>query len=121
MSSCRAGRAQLGFTLVELMVGIVIGLLTTLAVTQVMVQSEGYKRTTTSGADAQINGALALATLQRAIMPAGYGFGALPVSLGCPLSANFNGAAIAGFPANLAPLVITQGGTSTTISVRVVK
>jgi len=118
-SPCRAARLQSGFTLIELMVGIVIGLLTTLAVTQVMVRAEGYKRTTTSGADAQINGALALATLQRAIMPAGYGFAAVPASLGCPLSANFNGAAIAGFPANLAPLVITQGAGGAADSIRV--
>src|SRR5689334_15387844 len=75
-----------GFTLIELMIGVLIGLLASLAVTQVMVNSEGQKRTTTSGSDAQVNGALALATLQRAIQSAGYGFAANPTSLGCALT-----------------------------------
>ena len=101
------------------MIGVLLGLLTTIAVTQVMVSAEGYKRTTTSGADAQINGALALATLQRAILPAGYGFAALPAGIGCALSANFNGAPIAGLPANLVPLVITQGAGGAADSIRV--
>ena len=65
-----------GFTLVELMVGLLIGLLASLAVMQVMWSSEGQKRTTTSGSDAQVDGALALSALQRAIQPAGYGFAA---------------------------------------------
>ena len=52
-----------GFTLVELMVAMVIGLVTTLVITQVLAFSEGQKRTTTSGSDAQVNGSLALYTL----------------------------------------------------------
>jgi type IV pilus assembly protein PilW len=113
-----------GFTLVELMVGIFIGLLASLAVTQVMVVSEGQKRSTTSGSDAQVNGALAINTLQRAIQPAGYGFAALPASLGCTVTAVFGGNPIAGllpnFPATLAPVVITQGASNGPDTIRVV-
>lgn len=106
-------RRQAGFTLVELMVGVLLGLLASLAVTHVLVNSEGQKRATTSGSDAQINGALALHTLQRALQPAGYGFASNTAVIGCTLTAVFNGAPIAAtlpdFPTVLAPVVITDG------------
>lgn len=98
---------QRGVTLVELMVGMLIGLLAVLVISQVMLVSEGQKRTTTSGADAQVNGALALYAMQRDLQTAGYGFTSSPGLIGCPISARFNGAAPAGFPATLAPIVIT--------------
>jgi type IV pilus assembly protein PilW len=110
-----------GFTLVELMVGLLIGLLASLAVVQVMVGSEGQKRTTTSGSDAQVDGALALSALQRAIQPAGYGFAAVQQSLGCTVTAVFNGSSppVAGFPTRLAPVVITQGASGAPDSIQV--
>jgi type IV pilus assembly protein PilW len=108
-----------GFTLVELMIGVLIGLLTTLAVTQVLVISEGAKRTTTSGSDAQINGALALSALQRSMQPAGYGFGANPTSVGCTLTAKFNGAAVPGFATRLVPVTITSGASGAPDSIRI--
>jgi type IV pilus assembly protein PilW len=111
--------AQSGFTLIELLIGVLIGLLSSLAVTQVLVNFEAQKRSTTSGSDAQINGALTLDMLQRALQPAGYGFGANQGALGCALVASFGGAAVAGFPTALAPVVITDGtsGAPDTISV----
>ena len=115
----RATRRARGFTLIELMIGMLIGLLASLAVTQVMVNSEGQKRTTTSGSDAQVNGALALSTLQRAIQPAGYGIAANPVAIGCSLTATIGGAAIAGFPATLAPVTISQGAAGAPDTIRV--
>ncbi|HZY19498.1 MAG TPA: PilW family protein [Ramlibacter sp.] len=110
---------QSGFTLVELMIGVLIGLIATLAVTQVLVSAEGQKRTTTSGSDAQVNGALALDMLQRAVQPAGYGFGAIPALLGCPILAKFNNVAVAGFPAVLAPVTITAGAVGASDTLRV--
>jgi type IV pilus assembly protein PilW len=98
---------QRGVTLVELMVGMLIGMLAILVISQVLLVSEGQKRTTTSGADAQVNGALSLFTIQRDIQAAGYGFTSSPGIVGCPLNARYNGAAPAGFPAVLAPVFIT--------------
>jgi len=107
--SLQCAAAQRGVTLVELMVGMLIGMLAILVISQVLLVSEGQKRTTTSGADAQVNGALSLFTIQRDIQAAGYGFTSSPGIIGCPLSARYNGAAGApvGFPAVLAPVFIT--------------
>jgi type IV pilus assembly protein PilW len=125
--STDAGRRHLaGFTLIELMIGVMIGLLASLAVTHVLVNSEGQKRTTTSGSDAQVNGALALNTLQRSIQAAGYGFAAVPALLGCEVAAKFNGVlstdpafAAPGFPTLLAPVTITAGAAGAPDTVRV--
>lgn len=65
--------SQRGVGLIELMVAMVIGLLTTLVVMQVFSAFEGDKRTTTSAADAQTNGTIALYQIKRQIARAGYG------------------------------------------------
>jgi type IV pilus assembly protein PilW len=101
------------------MIGVLIGLLATLAVTYVLVNSEGQKRTVTAGSDAQVNGALALNMLQRQVQTAGYGFGSIPAVVGCALSASFNGAAITDFPASLAPVTITDGASGAPDAIRV--
>ncbi|MDQ9171655.1 PilW family protein [Oxalobacteraceae bacterium R-40] len=71
-----------GFGLVEIMVGIAIGLIGTLVMLQVGAVFEGQKRTTTSGADAQTNGAIALYMLERDLRRAGYGLN-VASALGC--------------------------------------
>jgi len=48
-------RTQRGLSLIELMVGVLIGMLTVLAITQVLMSTEGRKRTTADGSDAQLN------------------------------------------------------------------
>lgn len=106
-----------GFTLVELMVGMVIALLATLVVAQTLVLSEGQKRSTTNGTDAQVNGALSLYSLQRAMQMAGYGLGATPAVLGCQLKARFNAADID--LGALAPVTITNGADGAADTVRV--
>jgi len=118
--SASGRRGARGFTLIELMVGVLIGLLASLAVTQVLVNSEGQKRSTVSGSDAQVNGALALLALQRAVAPAGYGFSNNFNLLGCTLAARYNSAAPAGFPTVLAPVIITQGAGGAPDTVRVI-
>lgn len=67
------GVDQRGVTLVELLVGVAIGLIAVLLITQVAILFDSQKRSTTSGADAQINGAVALHTLQRDLQAAGFG------------------------------------------------
>ncbi|MGB4811549.1 MAG: PilW family protein [Methylophilaceae bacterium] len=64
---------QAGFTLVELMVGMVIALLATLAIMQSMSLFETQKRTTTGVADAQTNANVALYSMTKDLQSAGYG------------------------------------------------
>lgn len=73
-----------GFSLIELMIGMVIGMLGILVMMQVFALAEGQKRSTTSGADATGNGAIAMYGLQRDIQQAGYGFSDRRL-LGCNL------------------------------------
>ncbi len=63
--------AERGFSLVELMVGLVVGMLTLLVVLQSLSLFEGQKRTTVTGADAQENGLMALYMLERDARMAG--------------------------------------------------
>lgn len=67
-----------GFTLVELMVGIVVGLLTVLAITETFALFEGNKRTTTGGATASENGLMASFLIERDVKVAGLGMSELP-------------------------------------------
>ena len=62
-----------GFGLVEVLVGLGIGMMAMVVVMQVFSQSEGQKRTTTGGADAQSNGAIALYMIERDTRNAGWG------------------------------------------------
>ena len=73
-----------GFSLVELMVAVVIGLLGTLIMFQVFAMSESQKRTTASGGDAQQNAATALYTIERELRNAAYGYAPL-IQLGRPV------------------------------------
>jgi type IV pilus assembly protein PilW len=70
---------QKGFSMIELMVGLVIGLIATLIIMQTFSNFEGNKRTTTGIADAQTNGSIGLYMIQRELQFAGYG---VPVSSG---------------------------------------
>lgn len=62
-----------GFGLVEIMVGLGIGMLAMIVVMQVYGQSEAQKRGTTGGADATNNGAIALTMIERDARNAGWG------------------------------------------------
>jgi type IV pilus assembly protein PilW len=80
---------QRGFSLIELMVGMLVSLLCMLAIMAAFAVYEGKKRTTTSGNDAQQNGSYALYTLERQLRTAGssivqgYNYGLW----GCPVTA----------------------------------
>jgi type IV pilus assembly protein PilW len=69
----QARSSQAGFSLVELMVGLVIGLLATLVIMQIFTAFEGQKRTTSGTSDAQTSGSVGLYSLQRDVQLAGYG------------------------------------------------
>ena len=109
-----------GVTLIELMVGLTIGLLSVVIISQVMVTAENQKRTTTSGSDAQINGAQALETLQRDLRSSGYGLTGHPVGLGCQIKGSYSGMGLS--PADawlLAPVRIVQGADNAPDRIRV--
>jgi type IV pilus assembly protein PilW len=103
---------QAGFSLTELMVGLVIGLLATLVIMQVFSVFEGQKRTTTGTADAQTNGSIGLYTIQRELQMAGYGL--LPVGQQGIADSAIDCSALTIDAAtnigNIAPLSITDGG-----------
>jgi type IV pilus assembly protein PilW len=90
-------------TLVELMIGIAIGLIGTIAIFSVMARFEGYKRTTTARTDAQENASFALFTLERQIRSAGSGYvqGLHYAVWGCALQAYADGAARVPLPSRL--------------------
>lgn len=106
--SSASSAAQRGVTLIELMVGMVIGLLAVLVIAQVTTVYEGRKRTITAGSDAQVNGALALQTLQRDVQTSGYGM-TEGGATGCRMVGQRAGMATR-FERTLAPVVITDGG-----------
>lgn len=112
---------EAGFSLVEIMVALAIGLLTTLVIMQVFSVFESQKRATTGTADAQTNGSVALYTIGRDLQMAG--FGLLPTQ-DSPIECNptptidtgayTNPVTTSGARINLdmTPVIITDGGTA---------
>ena len=96
-------------TLVELLVAMLLGLITTYFIAQVFAVAEGQKRTATFGTDAQVNGAVALHTLRRHIMSSGYGVVSAPSAMGCTIHGQFGtaGTTTASPAMTLAPVIIT--------------
>ena len=64
--------AQSGFTMVELMVGLTIGLLAVVIIIQVISVFEAQQRNTSGSADARTNGGIALYTIAREMQLAGF-------------------------------------------------
>lgn len=80
-----AARHQGGFSLVELMVAVVIGLALTLALTTIMVRYEGGRRVLTSSNDLSLTSAFVSFELDRELRSAGSGFAQSPEIFGCTL------------------------------------
>lgn len=119
MSPSHIPKRARGFSLIELMVGVAIGLISTVVIAMVLASSEGNRRGTTSGTDAQVAGGLAIYTLQRDIASSGYGFASEANAVGCLLQARFNNTAVTAFPSRLAPVIITEGGAGANDQIRV--
>ena len=66
-------KLQSGFSLVEILVGLVIGLLAMLAIFQTLALFESQRRTTGAGADMQQNGLAAMYALEQDIRLGGFG------------------------------------------------
>lgn len=113
-------RSHAGFTLVEIMVGLAIGMLAALIVMQVLSVFEAQKRTTTGSADAQTNGNIALYNIARELQLAGYAL--VPTSLpttNSPLMCStltVNGTLDTTVPNRVFPVAITNGVASPGVS-----
>jgi type IV pilus assembly protein PilW len=107
---------QSGFTLIEIMVGLAIGMLATLIILQVISMFEAQKRITTGSSDAQTNGSIALFRIARELNQAGYPL--MPVT-DSPLECTTVTFGTTGIT-SITPITITQGATGTgdTITVR---
>jgi len=103
--------------MVELLVAMLIGLIGMIIIFQVFEVSEGIKRSTTSGGDAQQNGVIALYTMERDFKNAGMGFNDTGF-VGCNIVGYDNKRATPNFPPagvtmKLAPVFITSGAATT--------
>lgn len=117
-----------GFSLIELLVSMVIALVVTLAITTVMIQGEGSKRSTTSVNDVNQTGAYVTYVLDRQVRSAGSGFAQRwGEGFGCLINATKGGTAVLPKPATLqapfanapqtlrlAPVVIQADAADTT-------
>ena len=104
-----------GFSLVELMVAVVIGLIGTLVMFQLYATSEGQKRTTVSGGDSTQNGAIALYSIERDMRNAGHGLASLTLRAQ-PLYTWDSAAGV--LPVKFfRPALITPGADSDTIEI----
>lgn len=107
-----------GFSLVELMVAMVIGLIGTIIIFQVFQVSEGIRRTTSAGGDAQQNGTIALYQMEQDLRNAGMGFNDTPYA-GCNMVGYDSSQAPNNFPAvpnsmPMTPVNIVTGATAAT-------
>ncbi len=116
--------AAAGFSLVEIMVGMVVGLITIVVIMQSFSAFEAQKRTTTSGSDTLENGLIALQAIESDARSAGYGL-LTPNGLACT-SLNYyegndagailaKGVAANGTAARIAPVAISDVGASDSI------
>ena len=80
-------RGQAGLSLVELLVGVVVGMIGILIIFQTMAVWDKHARTTTSGGDVRTAGVLATYNFERDLKLAGMGFGTADVEvMGCPVA-----------------------------------
>lgn len=100
---------QAGFTLIEVMIALLIGVIGIVVMMQTFAVSEGFKRTTTSGTDAQINGSVALYMLEREVRLAGFGMNQM-VPLGCASVRAHNTASGSAVDLRLVPFEINPAG-----------
>src|SRR4029077_8296297 len=100
-------------SMVELMVAMAIALIGTIIIFQVFEVSEGIRRTTTSGGDAQQNGAIGLYVMENDLRTAGMGFNDTQYA-GCDVAANDATRLPTNFTMRMSPVTIVGGGANTT-------
>lgn len=112
-----------GLTLVELLVGVVVGMIGVLVIMQVAATFEGDKRTTVGTAESMDEGSIGLYHIRREIQGAGYGLADRDL-IGCTVrahSADPNAPLAAmDFSFRLLPVFITQGALGAPDSIQVI-
>jgi type IV pilus assembly protein PilW len=104
-------RRQAGFSMLEMLIGVAIGLIALVTIFQMLVSSETRKRTTASGSDAQISGVQGLFNLERDVRLSGMGFGTAPANImGCQVTVTFANTLVTPTP-RLFPIQIVQGAS----------
>ncbi|MEZ5616535.1 MAG: PilW family protein [Rhodocyclaceae bacterium] len=115
-------RKNRGLSLVELMVGVVIGMIAIIIIMQVAITFEGQKRATVGTAGAMDEGSVGLFTLRREIQSAGYGMADADL-VACLVQAHEarfdNQATAADFQFTVFPVLITQGAAGAADSITV--
>lgn len=106
-----------GFSLVELLVAMLVGLITVIVIGQVMAVSEGRKRATTTAGDTTVGSALALYALERELRSAGYGLTTVLASLGCEIRMKYGNGPLQTL--TLTPVSITDGAGGAPDSIRI--
>ncbi|MCK6406425.1 MAG: PilW family protein [Rhodocyclaceae bacterium] len=76
---------SVGFSLVEVLIALVIGMIGMVVMLQVFANFEGQKRTSTSGGDSISSGSISLYSIQRDIQQSGWGINAIQM-IGCTLT-----------------------------------
>ena len=97
-------RSVAGFSLIEILIGIVIAMIGVLIMMEVLITSERRTLTTNAGNDAMSSGAIMLHVLERDLMQAGYGINTYSL-LNCNLTV------AAGRVVPMAPFVINPATT----------
>ncbi len=101
---------QGGFSLVEILAGMLIALIGILVMTKVFSDSESAKRSVSSGGDAQANGGIASYSLGRELRFAGYGLNGKE-AMGCHLLAYNAARSVTDFEIDsLAPVMVFPAG-----------
>jgi type IV pilus assembly protein PilW len=112
------GRSR-GFSLIEILIGVAIGLIGTVAIFQAVAVWSKHTATTTSGGDAQVAGTLALYNIERDVKQAGHGFGrAVTQVMGCDVAAtDTTPARTFDFPLRPVAIAASAGGAPDTVSI----
>ena len=108
---------QSGFSLIEILIGMTIGLIVILVIMQTMSLFEGQRKTSNSAADMQSNGLLALYSLEQDVRLAGYGLIASAKGVGYLPCVKINGYGTTAGVFNAIPLSITTSGVSDIITI----
>jgi type IV pilus assembly protein PilW len=94
-SRVQRGSVQRGFTLIEVLVGLGIGLIGVVLMFRMVALWETHSRSAIAGSDTQVSGTLAMFSLERDLKQAGMGFGNADAPyMGCAVTAQNGGTPI---------------------------